>query len=163
AHRSTRGTRGASPVTVPLSLASGAPTSRGLTPRWACGLQDEPGSFLGLVRSLPFGRREINEWAQAQALGSRHRRRRCGIHRRGRRGEAFCARPFKEWIQKALGREGEAAEIKVGLTSIEILDVRISAPKGWPSDSPLRARRIVVVPDLRELLADRVRITSIEV
>ena len=75
----------------------------------------------------------------------------------------FAARSVKESIQKALGPEGEAAEIKVGLTSIEILDVRISAPKGWPSDSTLRARRIVVVPDLRELLADRVRITSIEV
>src|SRR5215468_5012510 len=58
----------------------------------------------------------------------------------------FAARSVKESIQEALGPEGEAAEIKVGLTSIEILDVRI-----------------VVVPDLRELLADRVRITSIEV
>jgi Domain of Unknown Function (DUF748) len=78
-------------------------------------------------------------------------------------GMHFAARSVEEWIQEALGPEGEAAEIKVGLTSIEILDVRIKAPKGWPSDSTLRARRIVIVPDLRELLSDRVRITSIEV
>jgi hypothetical protein len=58
----------------------------------------------------------------------------------------FAARSVKESIQGALGPEGEAAEIKVGLTSIEILDVRIRAPKGWPSDSTLRARRIVIVP-----------------
>jgi len=75
----------------------------------------------------------------------------------------FAARAIKESIQEALGPEGEAAEIKVGLTGIEILDVRIRAPRGWPSDSTLRARRIVVVPDLRGLLSDQVRITSIEV
>jgi hypothetical protein len=66
----------------------------------------------------------------------------------------FAARSAKESIHEALGPEGEAAEIKVGLTSIEILDVRIKAPRGWPSDSTLRARRIVVVPDLRELSAN---------
>src|SRR5262245_9050225 len=75
----------------------------------------------------------------------------------------FAARPVTESMQQALRPEGGAAEIKVGLTSIEILDVRIRAPKGWPSDSTLRARRIVVMPDLRELLSDRVRITRIEV
>ena len=78
-------------------------------------------------------------------------------------GMHFAARSVKESIQEALGPEGEAAEIKVGLTSIEILDVRIKAPKGWPSDSSLRARRIVIVPDFRELLSDQVRITSIAV
>ena len=75
----------------------------------------------------------------------------------------FAARSVKESIQEALGPEGEVAEIKVGLTTIEILDLRIKAPRGWPSDSTLRARRIVIVPDLRELLSDQVRITSIEV
>ena len=78
-------------------------------------------------------------------------------------GMHFAARSVKESIQQALGPEGEVAEIKVGLTSVEILDVRIKAPRGWPSDSTLRARRIVVVPDLRELLSDQMRITSIEV
>jgi hypothetical protein len=39
----------------------------------------------------------------------------------------------------------------------------MKAPKGWPSDSTLRARRIVVVPDLRELLSDQVRINHIAV
>jgi hypothetical protein len=46
----------------------------------------------------------------------------------------FAARSVKESIQEALGPEGEAAEIKIGLTSIELLDVRIKAPRGWPSD-----------------------------
>jgi hypothetical protein len=75
----------------------------------------------------------------------------------------FAARSVKESIREALGPEGEAAAINVGLTNVEILDVRITAPKGWPTDSTLRAKRIVVVPDLRELLSDQVRITRIEV
>ena len=42
----------------------------------------------------------------------------------------LAARSVKDSIQEALGPEGEAAEIKVGLTTIEILDVRIRAPRG---------------------------------
>jgi hypothetical protein len=75
----------------------------------------------------------------------------------------FAARSVTESIREALGPEGEAAGIKVRLTRIEIVDVRIKSPRGWPSDSTLRARRIVIVPDLRELLSDRVRITRIDV
>jgi hypothetical protein len=75
----------------------------------------------------------------------------------------FAARSVKASIEQALGPEGEAAEIRVQLTKVEILDVRIRAPRGWPSDSTLRARRIVIVPDLRELFSDRVEITSIDV
>jgi hypothetical protein len=41
--------------------------------------------------------------------------------------------------------------------------VKDSIREAWPSDSTLRARRIVVVPDLRELMSDQVRITSIDV
>lgn len=78
-------------------------------------------------------------------------------------GMHLAARSVERSIRAALGPEGEAAEIRVGLTRIEILEVRIRAPRGWPSDSTLRARRIVVVPDLRELLSDQVRITSIQV
>jgi hypothetical protein len=75
----------------------------------------------------------------------------------------LAARSVEKSIREALGPEGEAAAIKVGLTGTEILDVRIKAPSGWPTDSTLRARRIVVVPDLRALLSDRVRITRIDV
>jgi uncharacterized protein DUF748 len=78
-------------------------------------------------------------------------------------GMHFAARSVKQSILATLGSEGEAAEIRVGLTSIEMLDVHIRAPKGWPTDSTLRASRVVIVPDLRELLFDRVRITSIDV
>ena len=78
-------------------------------------------------------------------------------------GMHVAARSVKTAIQEALGPEGEAAEIRVQVSSIEILDVRIRAPRGWPSDSTLRAQRIVIVPDLRELLSDQVRITRIDV
>ena len=75
----------------------------------------------------------------------------------------FAARSVKEAIEQALGPEGEATEINVRLTSIELIGVRIRAPKDWPTDTAVRAPRVVIFPDLRELLSDRVRITSIDI
>jgi hypothetical protein len=75
----------------------------------------------------------------------------------------FAARSIKTSIEDALGPEGEAAEINVRLTTIELVDVRIKAPKGWPTDSTLRARRVIVIPDLRHLMSDHVEITRIDI
>ena len=75
----------------------------------------------------------------------------------------FAARSVKQSIEEALGPEGEAAEITVRLTSIELLDVRIAAPNGWPSDTALRAKRVVIVPELRHVISDTIQVTSIEV
>jgi hypothetical protein len=75
----------------------------------------------------------------------------------------YAARSIKTSIEEALGPEGEAAEINVRLTTIELVDVRIGAPKGWPTDSTLRAKRVVVVPDLRHLMSDHVEIVRIDV
>ena len=78
-------------------------------------------------------------------------------------GMHLAARSIKSSIQEALGPEGEAAEINVRLTSIELVDVRIAAPKTWPTDTALRARRVVVIPDLRHLMSDHVEITRIDI
>lgn len=75
----------------------------------------------------------------------------------------YAARSIKSSIEEALGPEGEAAEINVQLTSIELVDLRIAAPKGWPTDTALRAKRVVIVPDLKQLMSDHVEITRITV
>ena len=72
-------------------------------------------------------------------------------------------RSLKSQVEQALGPQGEVREIRVGLTGIEILDIRIRAQKssGWPSDDELRAKRIVVIPDFLDLLTARLSISSI--
>ena len=78
-------------------------------------------------------------------------------------GMHYAARSIKQSIEEALGPEGQAAEIAVRLTSIELVDIRIAAPKGWPTDTALRAKRVVIVPDLRQLMSDHVEVTRIDV
>ena len=78
-------------------------------------------------------------------------------------GMHFAARSIKGSIEEALGPEGAAAQINVRLTSIELLDVRIAAPKGWPTDTQLRAQRVLITPDLRHLMSDHLEITRIEI
>src|SRR5688500_13964930 len=78
-------------------------------------------------------------------------------------GMHYAARSIKHSIEEALGPEGQAASIEVRLTSIELIDVRIAAPKGWPTDTALRAKRVVIIPDLRQLMSDHVEITRIDV
>lgn len=74
-------------------------------------------------------------------------------------------RELKNQVQQALGPQGEVREIRVGLTSVEILDVRIRAPKNstWPSEDELRAQRIQITPDILDLLTAKVSVDSIRV
>lgn len=74
-------------------------------------------------------------------------------------------RSLKSQVEQALGPQGEVREIRVGLTGIEILDIRIRAQKnsGWPSEDELRAKRIVATPDLLDLLTARLSIDSIRI
>lgn len=74
-------------------------------------------------------------------------------------------RSLKSQVEQALGPQGEVREIRVGLTGIEILDIRIRAQKnsGWPSEDQLRAKRIVVTPDLLDLLTARLSINGIRI
>ena len=75
----------------------------------------------------------------------------------------YAARSIENSIREALGPEGEAASINVRLTSIELVDVRIKAPKGWPTDTALRARRVVVTPNVRHFMSDHVEVTRITI
>ncbi len=66
-------------------------------------------------------------------------------------------------IVKALGPGSRLAELKVNWFSIELVGLSIDAPKGWPAMRTLEAERVTIVPDLRSLLTNQVRIASIVV
>jgi len=74
-------------------------------------------------------------------------------------------RSLKRQIEQSLGPQGEVREIRVGLTGVEILDVRIRAPKNgsWPSEDELRAQRIQITPDVFDLLTAKLSLDSIRV
>lgn len=66
-------------------------------------------------------------------------------------------------IVEALGPGSRIAELKVNWFSIEVLGLSIDGPKGWPAARTLEAERVTIVPDLRSLLTDQIRIASIVV
>src|SRR5262245_53660274 len=78
-------------------------------------------------------------------------------------GMHFAARTLKDRIARVLGPESTVAEVRVQLASIEILDVEVPAPKGWPTRTALSAGRIVAVPELRQIFSDRIHIRRIDI
>ena len=70
---------------------------------------------------------------------------------------------LKTKVEEALGANGEVGEIRVGFSAIEILGLRVKAEKGWPVGDELRAKRVVIKPDLRALFSRQIRISHIEV
>ncbi|MGE5218159.1 MAG: DUF748 domain-containing protein, partial [Chloroflexota bacterium] len=66
-------------------------------------------------------------------------------------------------IVEALGPGSRVDKIKVNWFSVELLGLAIDAPKGWPAARTLEAERIIIVPDLRSLLSDQIRVASIVV
>ncbi len=78
-------------------------------------------------------------------------------------GLHFAAKALKDQVLLALGPESEVGDISVGWSAIEINQLKVRGPKGWPAEHTLRAERIVVVPDLRGLLSANIRIHRISV
>jgi hypothetical protein len=78
-------------------------------------------------------------------------------------GLHVATKALKNQVQQALGADSEVGDIAVGWSAIEVRDVRIHAPQGWPAADALRARRIVVTPDLRSLLSANIHVSSITV
>jgi len=75
---------------------------------------------------------------------------------------------LKGKIEQTLGARGEVQEICVGLSSVEILGLRLPAPAAegkaaWPAADLLRAERVVVVPSLADLLGARIVLSSIRI
>lgn len=78
-------------------------------------------------------------------------------------GLYFGAKALKGKVEQALGPEAEIGEIRLGLSSVEVIKLRLKAPAGWPAPDTLRAERIRIAPDISALLSAKVAISSIVV
>jgi len=78
-------------------------------------------------------------------------------------GLHLATQALKTKVEAALGPRSEVGEIKASFNAIEVVDLRIKAPEGWPSADELRAKRIVVKPDLRALFEKNIRVGSIRI
>ena len=70
-------------------------------------------------------------------------------------------RLLQDKVVTALGPGSRLSELKVNWFSIELLGLSIDAPKGWPTARTLEAERVTIIPDLRTLFSDQIRISSI--
>ena len=78
-------------------------------------------------------------------------------------GLFFGAKALKGKVEQALGPEADIGEIRLGLGAVEVINLRLKAPPGWPAPDALRAERIRIAPDLLALLSGKVGISSITV
>lgn len=74
-------------------------------------------------------------------------------------------REVKQRIAEALAPIGSASRIDVSFTlaSVELRDVRLKAPPGWPAAESLRADRITIATDPRAFLQHRIHIRDVTV
>jgi len=72
-------------------------------------------------------------------------------------------RALKTQVEEALGPDSEIGEIRLNWNQVEVLGLKLKAPAGWPAEYTLRAERIVITPDLRSLLGQPIRVSSIRI
>jgi uncharacterized protein DUF748 len=68
---------------------------------------------------------------------------------------------LRDKVVDALGPGTHLTQLKVNWFSIDLSGLSIDAPKGWPTTRTLEAERVTIVPDLRTLFTDKIRIASI--
>jgi hypothetical protein len=68
----------------------------------------------------------------------------------------LAAQLLRTSVEHALGPEIRFDRLRVGLTNLEITGAEVRAPQGWPTLNTLSAKRVVVVPDLRDLMSGQV-------
>jgi len=66
-------------------------------------------------------------------------------------------------VTAALGPGSQVGSLRADWNDVEITDLRIAAPDGWPAPESLRAERVQIVPSWRSLIADRIGIARVEV
>jgi uncharacterized protein involved in outer membrane biogenesis len=76
-------------------------------------------------------------------------------------GLYYVQHEVKERVIQALGPLGSAESIDVGLSSIHLTHVRLAAPKDWPTANSFTADDITMIPDVRDMLAQRVHLRSV--
>ncbi len=75
----------------------------------------------------------------------------------------LAARTLKGDVLEALGPESEVAELHVGVTGIIISGLKVGAPRGWPAKSTLSAERVIIRPNLRQLLSRQIYVDKVTV
>ena len=65
-------------------------------------------------------------------------------------------------VAAALGPGSSVGAIRADWNDVEITDLRIAGPKGWPAADSLRAERVRITPSWRSLLSDRIEIARVE-
>ena len=78
-------------------------------------------------------------------------------------GSFLAAKALKAKVVEALGPQGEVGEIRLSLSAVEILNVRIKAASGWPAADELNAKRVVIEPELASLVSRQIRIAQIRI
>ncbi len=78
-------------------------------------------------------------------------------------GYRMGVRLLQDKIVEALGPGSRLKKIEVNWFSLELTGLSIDAPGGWPAARTLEAERLTIVPDLRSLLTDQIRIFSVVV
>jgi len=66
-------------------------------------------------------------------------------------------------VASTLGPGAAVGHLAADWDAVEITDLRIAAPAGWPAPDTLRAERVRIVPSWRSLLSSRIEIARIEV
>jgi hypothetical protein len=79
-------------------------------------------------------------------------------------GQRIAMRELKAGIEGALGPRASVGAIELGLTGVEISELRIRAARGaWPAEDELRARRVQLRPSLSTLWSKGWRIGHVQV
>ncbi|MBK9029145.1 MAG: DUF748 domain-containing protein [Propionivibrio sp.] len=84
----------------------------------------------------------------------------------------YAVHSLKGQVEDALGPNGEVKEIRVSLTGLEVIGIRIRSShvsenagktKAWPAEDQLRAERILIVPAIRDLFSARVVLLKLRI
>jgi hypothetical protein len=76
-------------------------------------------------------------------------------------GFRMAVQMLKGKVVEALGPGSEVGELNVGWSSVEVSELNIRGPRGWPAARTLQAERVKIVPSLRSFFTDQVEIASI--
>jgi hypothetical protein len=66
-------------------------------------------------------------------------------------------------VTAVLGPGGQIGSLRAGWNDVEITDLQIAAPDGWPATESLRVERVRIVPSWGSLISEQIRIARIEV
>jgi uncharacterized protein involved in outer membrane biogenesis len=66
-------------------------------------------------------------------------------------------------VTAALGAGAQIGGLRAGWNDVEITDLRIAAPDGWPATESLRVERVRIVPSWGSLISEQIRIARVEV